>query len=261
MKLKIIAIVMVLCLIPQLSFAGFDWLKKKAKEMKESSLDSVLSSDNASDTSSTQSLTDIKLSETKIGAGLKEALKIGINNTIEAASQKNSYLNNENIKIMLPERLKLLDSGLRRLGYGEKVDEFILSMNRSAEKAAPYARDIFLDALLDMSIDDAKKLYAASDTAATEYFKDKTYKKLQEAFKPSVEATIKEFDVTRKYSDITDKYNKIPFTKKLPDISIDNYVIKETLDGLYYLLGQEETKIRNNPAARVTDLLKKVFKK
>ena len=200
------------------------------------------------------------LSDVKIGSGLKEALKIGTENTVNLTGKVDGYFKNEAIKILMPEKLQTLEKGLRAVGYGPKVDEFILSMNRSAEQAAPFAKQIFWDAIGAMSFDDAKKILSGGNTAATDYFKGKTTDKLTTAFKPVVNKTMNEVGVTRQYNDLVGKFQSIPFMKS-EFLDIDQYVVAKSLDGLFHVLGQEELKIRTNPAARVTDLLKEVFGK
>jgi hypothetical protein len=153
-----------------------------------------------------------------------------------------------------------VEKGLRAVGYGPKVDDFILSMNRSAEAAAPAARKIFVDAILAMSFDDARKILSGSDTAATDYFKAKTTDDLSTAFRPIVEKTMDENGVTRQYKDLTDQYQSIPFAKS-HTFDINKYVVTKALDGLFYELADQERQIRKDPAARTTNLLKEVFGK
>ena len=124
------------------------------------------------------------LSDAKIGSGLKEALKIGTENTVNLTGKTDGYFLNQAIKILMPEKLRNFEKGLRAVGYGPQVDEFVLSMNRAAEQAAPFAKQIFWDAIGQMSFDDAKKILSGGNTAATDYFKVKTTDKLTEAFKP-----------------------------------------------------------------------------
>jgi enolase len=138
------------------------------------------------------------------------------------------------------------------------VDEFVLSMNRAAEKAAPQAKSIFLSAIQEMSFEDAKKILNGGDTAATEFFKGKTGGKLSEAFKPIISASMNEVGATRNYKEMMAKYTALPFMKA-ESLDLDEYATNKSLDGLFYMVGQEEKKIRTNPAARVTDLLKTVF--
>lgn len=198
------------------------------------------------------------LSEFKIASGLKEALKIGTENTVNFTGKIDGYFRNEAIKILMPEKVQTLEKGLRAVGYGTKVDEFILSMNRAAEQAAPFAKDIFWDAITAMTFDDAKKILSGGDNAATSYFKNKTTGDLTTAFKPVVERAMDDYGVTRQYKELVGRFQAIPFMKT-ESLDINQYVVTKSLDGLFLVLGQEEKKIRTNPAARVTDLLKEVF--
>jgi len=200
------------------------------------------------------------LSDVKIGSGLKEALQVGTENTVNLTGKTDGYFSNQAIKILMPEKLRTLEKGVRAVGYGPKIDEFILSMNRAAEKAAPAAKQIFWDAIGEMTFDDAKKILSGGDTAATDYFKAKTTDKLTAAFRPVVDKTMDEYSVTRQYKDLVGRSQAIPFMKS-ETFDIDSYVVGKSLDGLFYVLGQEERKIRTNPTARVTDLLKEVFNK
>jgi len=201
-----------------------------------------------------------KLSDTKIASGLREALKVGIDKTVTALSAANGYLGNDTIKIPIPEKLQFIEKGLRTIGFGSKVDEFVLSMNRSAEKAAPYARDIFIDAIMDMSFEDARAILDGGPTAATDFFREKTRSSLVSAFRPQIEKTLDKYGVTQKYRTLTGAYKAIPLSEKLPPVNIEDYVIDKALDGLFHVLGEEESKIRTDPKARVTELLKEVFK-
>lgn len=200
------------------------------------------------------------LPDAKIGSGLKEALKVGTENTVKLTGRTDGYFMNQAIKILMPEKLQTLERGLRLVGYGPQVDEFVLSMNRAAERAAPQAKQIFWDAIGEMTFDDARKILNGSDTAATEYFRTKTTDKLAAAFRPVVDRTINEFGVARQYKELVGRYQAIPFART-EALDIDSYVVTKALDGLFHLLGEEERKIRTNPAARVTDLLTEVFAK
>jgi hypothetical protein len=133
-------------------------------------------------------------------------------------------------------------------------------MNRAAEKAAPLAADIFSTAITEMSFDDANRILRGGDTAATDYLKTKTYEKLLELFQPAVRKTMSEFNVTQQYDAINSKVQALPLVGKVFNLDVNQYVASKALDGLFYTLGKEETKIRTNPAARVTELLKEVFK-
>jgi hypothetical protein len=198
------------------------------------------------------------LSDAKIGSGLKEALKIGAENAVSFTGKKDGFFLNQAIKILMPEKLRTFEKGLRAVGYGPQVDEFVLSMNRAAEKATPFAKQIFWDAIGKMTFDDVRKILSGNNTAATDYFKGKTTSKLTEVFKPIVSNAMNEVGVTRQYKELVGRYEGIPFVKK-ETFDLDQYVVTKALDGLFHMVGEEETKIRKNPTARTTDLLKEVF--
>ena len=199
-----------------------------------------------------------ELSQEKIASGLKEALQVGTENAVRSTGRLDGYFGNPKIKIPMPEKLQTMEKGLRAVGQGDQVDEFVLSMNRAAERAAPEAKAIFWDAIREMSFRDAEKILNGSDTAATEYFRRKTTERLATAFRPIVSDAMNQVGVTRQYKELVGRAQSIPFLKT-EDLDIDDYVVRKGLDGLFYVLGEEERKIRREPAARVTDLLKDVF--
>lgn len=196
-----------------------------------------------------------------VASGLKEALSVGTKNAVGLLSKKDGYLGNEAVRILLPENLRRVGDALRMAGYQKEVDAFILSMNRAAERAAPKAADIFAGAIREMSIGDAQKILGGGNTAATEYFRSKTSARLFEAFKPEISQSMNEVGVTKAYKAMTDRYASIVPFVKMDALDLDKYVTDKSLEGLFYMVGQEETKIRTNPAARTTELLKKVFTK
>ena len=205
-----------------------------------------------------QTTTPGSLGEVKIGQALKQALQVGTENAVKLTGRPDGYFRNQAIKILLPERLKTLEQGLRVVGYGPQVDELVLGMNRAAEQAAPAAKQIFWDAIGDMTIDDARHILDGADTAATDYFKGKTTARLTTAFKPIVDKSMSQVGVTRQYDELLGRARGIPFLD-VDRFDLDNYVVGKALDGLFHVVGDEEKKIRTNPAARVTDLLREVF--
>ena len=200
------------------------------------------------------------LSDSKIADGLKEALKVGTEATVALTGKTDGYFMNQAIKILMPDKLRSLDTGLRAVGYGPQVDEFVLSMNRAAERAAPRAKDIFVDTIGELTIDDSRKILTGNDTAVTEYFKGKTTDKLSLAFRPVVDQAIGEVGVARQYQELVSRFQAIPFVKA-ESLDINRYVVDKSLAGLFHVLGEQEKQIRTNPAARATDLLKQVFGK
>ena len=199
-----------------------------------------------------------ELSDSKIVSGLKEALEVGTGNAVGVVSAVGGYYNNSNIKIPLPKTVQKVETLIRAAGYGEDLDAFEKSMNSAAEQAAPAAKPIFTDAIKQMTFDDAKKILNGKENEATLYFKDKTYDRLHEIFKPKVHTAMSEVGVTNKYQTLEDKVHSVPLVGNI-GFDLDNYVTDGGLEGLFYMLAQEEKKIRENPAARVTDLLKEVF--
>ncbi len=196
--------------------------------------------------------------EATVSAGLKEALTIGSRNSVAAVARQDGYFKNPAIKIPLPEKVQKSEKMLRRVGLGKQVDEFVLTMNRAAEKAAPAAKDIFVGAVKEMTIVDALNILRGGDTAATEYMRSKTYANLYGAFKPTVSKAVMDVGVTKSYQQLVDKGKKVRLIKD-ESMDLDHHVTSKALDGLFIMLGEEEKKIRKDPVARVTDLLKQVF--
>lgn len=198
------------------------------------------------------------LTESEIIKGLKEALRIGTGSAVEMVSKIDGYYKNPDIRIPLPEQIRKMEQLIRAAGFSSQMDAFVLSMNHAAEKAAPQAKIIFQDAIKEMSISDARKILNGRDNEATLYFQDKTSAKLREMFKPIVNNAMSEVGVTRAYQDLNAKIKTIPFAETL-SFDLDQYVTDQATNGLFFMLAEEEAKIRHDPKARVTDLLKKVF--
>lgn len=198
------------------------------------------------------------LSDARIGSGLQEALKVGTENAVLQTGTVDGFLKNQAIKILMPKPLQRIEQPLRLVGYGPQIDEFVVGMNRAAEKAVPFAKQIFWDAIGEMTFDDARKILYGNDTAATDYFKAKTAKKLHTAFRPSVEQVMDQVGVNRQYNELIGRYKSVPFAQSIT-FDVNQYVTEKATDGLFFVVAQEEKKIRINPAARVNDLLKEVF--
>jgi hypothetical protein len=199
------------------------------------------------------------LTNEEVVAGLKEALSVGARNSSDKLSAVDGFFANAVIKVLMPEEAKKVESTLRNVGLGNMVDKAILSMNRAAEEASKSAAPIFVDAIKSMSIQDAFGILRGSDSAATVYLKGKTTTSLTNAFRPVIESALQKTNATRYWEDVFETYNKLPttFNKVNPDLS--GYVTDKALTGLFWQVALEEQKIRKDPAARVTEILKKVF--
>jgi hypothetical protein len=198
--------------------------------------------------------------QSDVASGLKQALSVGATNAVKLTGVENGYFGNQAIKILMPEKLQPLEKGVRLMGGGPQIDEFVLSMNRAAESAAPAAMPIFKKAIMSMSFSDAQGILTGGNTAATDYFKRTTSPELTTAFRPIVEEAMGKTGVMQKYDGLKDQMQKVPFSKSIT-FDVTGYVVTKSLDGLFYMLGKEEEKIRTNPAAQVTPLLKQVFGK
>ena len=193
-------------------------------------------------------------------AGIKEALAKGTESAVNSLSKTNGYFGNQAVKILMPSSIQKVADVARMAGYQQQVDEFVLSMNRAAEAAVPLAAKIFGDAIREMSVDDARGILTGGDNAATQFFQRTSQDKLYAAFKPVVSQKVGEVGATRAYKDLMGKYQSMPMVSK-QSVDLDDYVTRKSLDGVFYMVGQEEKAIRTNPAARSTELLKTVFGK
>ncbi|HEY8896341.1 MAG TPA: DUF4197 domain-containing protein [Niastella sp.] len=199
------------------------------------------------------------LSNDDIVAGLKEALSVGAKNSANKLSAVDGFFANAAIKVLMPPEAKKVETALRTAGMGKLVDNAILSMNRAAEEASKSAAPIFVNAITSMSITDALNILKGSDTAATGYLRGKTVAALTSAFRPVIDTALSKTAATSYWKTVFDAYNKLPttFNKINPDLA--GYVTEKSLSGMFFQVAQEEQKIRKDPAARVTDILKKVF--
>ena len=197
------------------------------------------------------------LTNADIVQGLKEALSVGTQNSANKLSAVDGFFKDAAIKILMPPEAQKVESTLRSLGFGNVVDQAILSMNRGAEEAAKSATPIFVGAIKQMSITDALGILKGGDNSATNYFKEKTTTQLTQAFRPAIDAALKKTDATKYWSDVFSVYNR--FSQKKVNTDLGAYVTGKAIDGIFYQVALEEQKIRKDPAARVTEILKKVF--
>lgn len=198
------------------------------------------------------------LTTAEVAHGLKEALIKGISKGADLASQVDGYFRNPEIKIPFPPEFQKVEDRLRQVGLGNEVDKFVMTLNRGAEDAAKEAKPIFIEAIRAMTIQDAWAILKGEDDAATQYLKKTTSGLLKEKFKPVIQNSLNEVNATKYYGDIVTRYNQIPFVQKVnPDL--DDYATDKAIEGLFVLIAREEQNIRENPVARTTEILKRVF--
>ena len=230
------------------------------------------SSDSSSSSSNKSSVTNIinsvvggsqsgaggNLSTADIAAGLKEALQVGTQRGTDQLSAVDGFFLNAAIKILLPPEVQKIEKTLRSMGFNKQVDDAILSMNRAAEDAAKSAAPIFIDAIKQITFNDALSILRGNDSAATSYLRQKTSVQLTLAFKPVIKQSLDKVNATKYWATLTGTYNKLPLGKKV-NSDLPAYVTDKALSGIFYQVGLEEQKIRKDPVAQTTDLLKKVF--
>lgn len=198
------------------------------------------------------------LSNTDIASGLREALNQGIEKQVSKLTQEDGFFKNELVKIVLPDELQKVDEGLRKIGLGSLADEGLKVLNRAAEDAVKEATPIFVDAVKDITFDDAKNILLGEDDAATQYLTNKTQTALYEKFHPVIQNSFAKVGADQIWNNLINKYNSIPFTDDVnPDLT--DYVTNEALEGVYTMIAVEEHDIRNKVESRTSDLLKKVF--
>ena len=224
-----------LCMIPSVSFSQL-------------TLPKLLSKNNSSG-----------ISQDEAGKGIKEALAQGVTNAVLNLNKTDGFFGNQLYKMLLPPDAKKIESTLRNLGMGAQVDKAVLAINRGAEDAVGFAKTIFIEAIKEMTLADALNILKGPKDAATNYFREKTKQKLIAAFLPSVKTSLDKTDATKYYSDIVTTYNKLPTTFKKINPDLPDYVVGKSVDALFDQVAKEEANIRENPLARTSDILKKVF--
>jgi len=237
MKTRFIAVALCIALIPGVSFSQIklkDLVSKKAA-----------------------GLTGI--SENEAGQGIKEALTKGVTTAVLNLNKTDGFFGNDVYKLFLPPDAQKIETTLRKVGMGSQVDKAILAINRGAEDAVAFAQPIFVDAIKEMTITDALNILRGSKDAATQYFRQKTTQKLLAAFTPSVQTSLDKVEATKYYKDIVTSYNSFPTTFKKVNPDLTSYVVGRAVDALFDQVAKEEANIRENPLARTSDILKKVF--
>jgi hypothetical protein len=199
------------------------------------------------------------ITEAEAAQGIKEALAQGLAKAVLQLNTTDGFFKDELYKILLPPDAKKVENTLRSIGLGSMVDKAILQINRGAEDAAGYAKPIFVDAIKNMSLNDAIGLVKNGDTSATHFFREKTTQQLMAAFTPVIKSSLDKVNATKYYGDLVTRYNNFPTTLKKIDPDLNSFVAAKATEALFSLVAKEEKNIRNNFAARTTDILKKVF--
>ena len=199
-----------------------------------------------------------KISNQEASSGMKAALDKGTQAAVASLGKTDGFLGNNAVKILVPDSLRRYEKLMRQVGMGKYADELVLTMNRAAEAAVPEAKPLFVDAVKKMSLQDAKGILAGGNTSATDYFKRTTSEPLRAKFLPIVAQSTKKVQVADKYNQFAAQGAKYGLVKQ-QDANLDGYVTQKTLDGLFYMVAEEEKKIRANPVAAGSDIIKKVF--
>lgn len=216
----------------------------------------------------TSTSSNTNLNERDASGGIKEALAQGVDRAVRQLGKPDGFFRDQAVKILVPEKIRKLADLARQLGAGKKVDAFELSMNRAAEKAVPAAANILADSVRQMTLQDAIGLVRGGETSATDFFRRTSEQKMYDAFRPIVEKQTASVGVTQKYKDFSKKAGGSTMGALLGGsgqggataADLDDYVTRETIDGLFHVIAEQEKQIRNNPASRTTDLLRRVFR-
>lgn len=241
MKRAVVTLILISVLVPSImAQSPLDEIKRKIEEARHGKSGSS------------------GLTNDKVIAGLKDALRVGTGRAVAETGKPDGFLKNQAIKILLPEKLRTAGKTLRMVGMGSQVDALEVGMNRAAEQATPQAKQIFLNAVTRMTFSDAHQILTGGDTAATDYFKNQSSAELTKAFAPIVHQAMENVGVVRQYNKLMQNPLAAPLASD-KNFKLDDYVVGKTVDGLFYMLGQEEKKIRTDPAAQTTAILKEVF--
>jgi hypothetical protein len=204
-------------------------------------------------------LPGVGYTESEAAGAIRQALNQGVTRGITRLNKTDGFFGDALYKLLLPPDAKKIENTLRDLGLGNKVDQAILQINRAAEDAVGYAAPIFADAIREMTIMDAINIVRGPNNAATEYFREKTTARLIDAFSPVIKNSLDKLNATRYYAEIVNLYNDFPTTIRKINPDLPSYVVGRAVDALFDLVAKEEANIRENPVARTTELMRKVF--
>lgn len=244
---KLIPVVMVLS-ISTVAFAGWqDILKQQVDSIQQG------------DSSSVSTMASSALSNEDMIGGLKQALEKGVGYAVDGLGKTDGFLDNDKVKIPMPDKLAKLESLLRQLGQDEYADQFVTTMNRAAEQAVPLTRDVLVKGVKDLTVEDAKNIISGPEDAATSYLRKTGGEQLRTAIAPMVKQATEQAGVTRQYKNLFNNLGFMGSFMNPDDYDIDKYVTDKTMDGLFTMIAEQEKMIRENPVERTTDLLKRVF--
>jgi hypothetical protein len=244
--LAIIGVVLIIfALLPSQDSAEGSWWDRGVKILKDLSEDS-------------EEQIEKEPSNAEIGEAFKQALRIGTDNVVRKLGAIDGFNADPSIHIPLPEELNTIKTMLSKIGMSQLVDDLELKLNRAAESATPKAKNLFLQAITDMTFDDVKNIYKGPDNSATEYFQNRMSSPLKKEMQPIVENTLSQVGAIQAYDKVIGQYKTLPF---VPDVkaNLTEHVIQKGMKGIFYYIAKEEASIRKNPAKQTTALLKKVF--
>lgn len=198
------------------------------------------------------------LSNRDVVAGLKEALNKGSTIAVANLGKVDGFFGNDRVKIPLPDSMRKIDKTLRNIGMGKYADELVLTMNRAAEAAVPEAKTLLINAVKEMSVQDAKGILSGGDTSATDYFRSKTSQKLSAKFLPIVQQATAKVGVAQKYNQLAGNAARLGLVDE-SQVNLENYITQRALAGLFLMIADEEKVIRSNPLEQGSKLLNKVF--
>jgi hypothetical protein len=200
------------------------------------------------------------LTNDQVVGGLKDALKQGVTKGVTTLSAKDGFFKNPSVKILFPAEAQEVEKKLRALGLGNTVDNAIEKINRAAEDAAIGAKDIFVNAIISMTVSDAMNILMGEKNACTNYLKKTTSDALYQKFSPVIKASLNKVGALTAWNEVITRYNKIPLVQQV-NPNLDDHITKKAMDGLFMMVEKEEADIRVNPLQRGTELMKKVFAK
>jgi hypothetical protein len=257
MRILLVSLLASAVLLTSFSASANEWFSK-AKDFMNSRTGETVQKAIGEQVSQNGGALGASLSQSEIIEGLREALRVSVGNVVDNIGQTNGFLKDQNIRIPLPGPLERVNSALSTVGMGGLTEDLQVKMNRAAEYATPKAKTLFIDAISQMSVTDARAILTGPEDAATSYLRRTMGPALKKEIAPYVSKSMSQAGVVQAYDAVMSQYQAIPFMPNAK-ANMNDYVSEKTLDGIFYYVAKEEAGIRANPAARTSDLLKKVF--